>query len=122
MGGWSGVYGETGVRDLSADVNVRFIDLLHHLRFGAMGTFEVELRLGVGIADAFMHRFAMNHTLELDPRAARRRFHAEALHRTGLHRLLVEPEQTVAVDFSSGPVWSTQSTLNVSGDIVSRER
>src|ERR1700741_3405437 len=36
----SGINGELGVRDLSADVDISFGDVLSKLRFAAMGTLE----------------------------------------------------------------------------------
>ena len=118
-----GVTGETGVRDLSADVNVRFIDLLHHLRFGAMGTFEVGYNSWVGIADAVYASLRVNHTLELDRAQPDVDFTQKLFIGQAFIGYSFQPEKTVAIDLLVGTrIWSTQSTLGVSGDIVNRER
>ncbi len=122
--GWmAGINGETGVRDLSADVNVRFIDLLHHLRFAAMGTFEVGYASWLGIADAVYSSVRVNHTLALQRAQPNVDYTQKMFIGQAFVGYSFQPERTVAIDILAGTrVWHTTSTLGVSGDIVNRAR
>jgi hypothetical protein len=122
--GWlAGINGETGVRDLSADVNVRFIDLLHHLRFAAMGTFDVGYNSWLGIADAVYSSIRVNHTLSRVPNEPNLDLTQKMFIGQAFVGYSFQPEKTLAIDLLVGTrIWSTRSTLGISGDIVNRAR
>lgn len=122
--GWmSGISADVGVRDLSSNVDVRFVDLLKHLRFAAMGTFEVQYGQWLLISDNMYSSVFVNHTLsrgrvqpELDMTS--KMFIGQAF--VGY---AMTATRTVRIDVLLGSrLWSTSSTLNVSGDLRSRER
>lgn len=122
--GWmSGVSGDVGVRDLSADVDVRFVDLLKHLRFAAMGTFEVEYGPWLLVSDNMYLSLAVDHTLSRGRLQPNLDFTFKAFIGQAFAGYSMEASPTVVVDvLLGGRLWATSSTLNVSGDLRSRER
>ncbi len=122
--GWmSGISGSTSVRDLSADIDVKFIDLLKHLKFAAMGTFEVQYGPALFITDNIYSSVKVDHTLA----RIRTQPNLDLTSKTFISQSFVgysfTATPTVAVDVLAGArLWSLRSTLNVSGDLVSRER
>ncbi|MGH9884821.1 MAG: hypothetical protein ACREBE_04800 [bacterium] len=122
--GWmTGISGETGVRDLSADVDVPFRDLLDHLRFAAMGAFEVSYGPLVGIVDAVYSSVEVDHTLSLLRRQPELNFTMKMLISQVMAGYTFRAGPNVAVDALAGTrIWSFNSTLTLTGDTASRER
>ena len=122
--GWmSGISGETGVRDLSADVDVSFGNLLDHLRFAAMGTFEVGYDRWLGVVDGMYISVQVDRTASLGPgqqdlTAKSKTFIGEAF---GGYSIV--PASDLIVDILAGArFWSVEASLNVVGSNASAER
>jgi len=122
--GWMpSINGETSVRDLSADVNVRFSDLLRHLRWGAMGTYEASYNSWLGIDDAVYASVRVKHTVSRTPLQPQLDAGLDLFIGNTFVGYSFKPEPSVAIDVLAGArVWHTDATLAVSGDVVNRER
>jgi hypothetical protein len=122
--GWMlGISGETGVGDLSADVNVRFIDLLKHLRFAEMAGFEVGRGAWLGIVDQLYASIRVDHTLSRGRIQPELDYTLKLFMGQAFGAYTVKPSPRIDVDLlAGGRLWAAKSTLAVSGDILHRER
>jgi hypothetical protein len=122
--GWMpGISGETGVGDLSADVNISFSKLLSHLRFGAMGTFEGAYGPWLGIYDAMYASVRVDRTLSRGRVQPELNLTAKMLITQGFAAYTVKPAPSIDVDLMAGArLWAVRSTLAVSRDITQRTR
>ncbi len=122
--GWMlGIHGQMGVRDLSADVDISFKDLLDHLRFAGMGAFEVDYGPWLGTVDLVYASVGANRELALrrgdpDLDATVKTFIGQAF---AGYSFPLAPR--VAIDLLAGArVWAFDASLSVSGDRTSVTR
>jgi hypothetical protein len=122
--GWMiGISGETGVGDLSADVDISFSKLLSHLRFGAMGTFEGGYGPWLGIVDGVYASVRVNRTLSRGRVQPNLDFTTKMLIAQAFAAYTVKPAPAIDVDILAGArLWAMKATLGVSGDITQRTR
>ncbi|MGH7616238.1 MAG: hypothetical protein ACREPM_03335 [Gemmatimonadaceae bacterium] len=122
--GWmSGISGSASVRDLSASIDVRFVDLLKHLRFAAMGTFEAGYGPWLLVSDDMYSSVRVGRTASRLPNQPDLDFTSKMFIGQAFAGYAWMTSQTVAVDILvGGRLWATSSTLNISGDSASRER
>jgi hypothetical protein len=122
--GWmTGISGETGVRDLVADVDISFRQLLSKLRFGAMGGFEVDYGPWLGLVDGVYASVRDDRTRatvvgQADLDMAMKMFIGQAF--VG-YSFLAAP--TVAIDVLAGArLWAIDASLRRTGDLLTAER
>ena len=122
--GWmSGIKGETGVRDLSADVDVSFGDLLDNLKFAAMGTFEVGYDRWLGVIDAMYTSVQIDRTASLGPGQQDLTAKTKMLIAEAFGGYSIVPASDLVVDILAGArIWSVEASLNVAGSNASAER
>lgn len=122
--GWMvGLNGQIGVRDLSADVNVRFTDILHKLRWGAMGTYEASYNSWLGIDDAVYASLRDKRTVSRTRLQPQLDLGLDLFIGNTFVGYTFRPEQNVAIDVLAGArFWHTDASLGISGDVVNRER
>lgn len=124
--GWmTGISGETGVRDLSADVDVPFSTLLSHLRFAAMAAFEGEYGPWLGVADLVYASVRDDQTRSLGPFEAELRMTMKMLVTQAFAAYSFLAAPTMAIDLlAGGRLWSVDASLKRSGpiDTVTRSR
>jgi hypothetical protein len=122
--GWmTGISGETGVRDLSADIDMSFSDLLSHLKFAAMGTFEASRGAGLGIVDAMYSSIRIDHTLSRGRIQPELDFTTKMLITQAFAAYTVKPSPRIDVDLMAGArLWAVKSTLGLSTDRGQRQR
>jgi hypothetical protein len=121
--GWMpGIYGETGVGNLSADVRVSFSDLLSHLRFAQMATFEASRGSFVGILDEVYASIRVDNTLSRGRVQPNVDLTLKLLIAQAFAAYTVKPSPRIDVDLlAGGRLWAVRSTLALSGDILHRE-
>jgi hypothetical protein len=118
-----GVSSDVGVRDLSANVDVRFVDILDHLRFATMGTFEVQRGPWLLVSDNIYASLTDDRTLSRGRVQPNLDFTGKIYIGQAFVGYSMPATRTVRIDVLLGSRWwSTSSTLNVSGDVISRER
>jgi hypothetical protein len=122
--GWmAGISGETGVGDLSADVNVSFSDLLKHLRFAAMGTFEGGYGPWLGVVDVMYSSIRVDHTLSRGRIQPELDLTSKMLIAQAFAAYTVKPAPMIDVDILAGArLWSVKSTLAITGNRLQRTR
>ena len=122
--GWMpGISGETGVGDLSANVDVTFSDLLSHLKFAAMGSFEASRGAWVGILDDVYASIRIDHTLSRGRVRPELDLTTKMLITQAFVAFTVKPSPRIDVDLlGGGRLWAVKATLAVSSDITHRER
>jgi hypothetical protein len=122
--GWmTGISGETGVGDLSANVDISFSNLLSHLRFAAMGTFEGGYGPWLGIVDGVYASVRADRTLSRGRVQPNLDFTMKMLITQAFAAYTVKPAPTIDVDILAGArLWAVKSTLAVSSDTTRRTR
>ena len=122
--GWMvGVSGETGVRDLTADVDISFGKIFDHLRFGAMASFEAEYGPWVGIVDAVYASLRDDRTASLGPANPDLTMTLKLVVAQAYVGYTFWPARDVAVDILAGTrIWGLDESLSITGDRVSGER
>lgn len=122
--GWMlGMHGQLGVRDLAADVDISFKEILDHLRIAGMGAFEVDYGPWLGTADLLYASLRENRELALrhgDP-------DLDAKIKIFIGQAFVgysfAPVPRVAIDLLAGArVWAFEPSLTVSGANASATR
>jgi len=122
--GWmTGISGETGVRDLSATLDISFSDLLRHLRFGFMGTAEGGYGRWLGIVDGVYASVGAQRTLSRGRVQPELDFTIKLLISQAFAGYTVKPAPEVDVDLLAGSrLWAVRSTLEVATQAGSTER
>jgi hypothetical protein len=122
--GWmSGISGETGVGDLAADVDVSFSDLLSHLKFAAMGSFEANRGQWLGMVDAVYASIRVDRTLSRGQVPPQLDLTSKMSITQAFAAYTVKPSPRIDVDLmAGGRLWAVRSTLVVSSDVTRRER
>ena len=118
----AGISGEMRVRDLSADVDLSFGDLLSVLRFAAMGTVEVGYGPWAGIVD-LMYTSVGDHRTRAADGSRELEMSMKLLITNVLAGYGIVVTPAVAIDVLGGMrIWAVESTLRVAGEAVSADR
>jgi hypothetical protein len=122
--GWMlGVHGETQVRDLSANVDVSFQKILDHLRFAAMGAFEVGYGPWLGTVDGLYASLRDTRTLALDRAQPDLDMTLKISIDQAFAGYSFVPAPGVAIDLLAGTrIWALDASLTVSGNLANVTR
>lgn len=122
--GWmTGIRGQTGVRDLSADVDVSFSDILSHLRFGAMGSFEVGYGPWRGMVDGVYASLRVDRTPALRRGNPDLDMTMKSLISQAFAGYSFKASPEFAIDLLAGTrIWDVKSSLTITGDILRASR
>jgi hypothetical protein len=122
--GWmAGINAETGVRDLSADVDISFSDLLSKLRFAAMGTFEFGYGHWLGIADGVYTSIHQDRTASVGRLTPDIDFNQKLFIGQAFGGYSFRARSNVAIDVLAGVrLWRADVSLRLSGEDIARQR
>ncbi|MGH9884820.1 MAG: hypothetical protein ACREBE_04795 [bacterium] len=110
----SGLTAQTGVGNLAADVNLNFGDIFSHLRFAAMGAFEVGYGAWLGTLDAMYSSMQVDRTVRLISRHADLDFSSKMFMAQPMFGYTFGPSPNVAIDAMVGArLWSVDASLSV---------
>lgn len=119
----AGINGELGVRDLSADVDISFTDLLSKVRFAAMGTFEFGYDHWLGILDGVYSSVHQEETPSVGRLTADIDMHQRMLITNALLGYSFRVRPDLALDlFAGSRIWHVNTSLRLSGEDVGRQR
>jgi hypothetical protein len=119
----TGLAGETGVRDFSADFDVPFSDLLSHLRFAAMVAVEGGYGAWVGGVDLLYTSVEVDDVRSIGPLRAELEMSQKTLISNLFAGYSFSPDSAWAVDLLAGArIWMVDATLEVSGENLGAER
>ncbi len=119
------ISGETGVRDLSADVDITFGELLSHLRFAAMGTFEAHYGPWLGTVDGVYASLRADRTREIGPLQTDLDMKLKMFVGQAFAGYSFVPAPDVAIDVLAGArLWAVEASLKREGviDTATRSR
>lgn len=122
--GWmTGISGETGVRDLSASLDISFSDIVRKLRFAAMGTAEGAFGPWLGIVNAAYVSVRDERTLSRGRVPPELDFTLKLFVSQAFAGYTVKPARDVDVDIlAGGRLWAVNATLAVATQVGSGER
>jgi hypothetical protein len=115
--------GDIGVRDLSADVHISFDELLRHLSFAAMGTFEFSYNHWLGIADGVWAAVHDDRTPSLGGLAPDIDMNLRLAFLQAFGGYSFRARSNVAIDVLAGArLWSVDGSLRLTGENIARQR
>ena len=122
--GWmTGISGETGVGDLSANVDISFSELLSHLKFGAMGSFEAGYGHWLGVLDGIYASVGADRQLSRGRVQPELDLTTKMLIAQAFAGYSVSPGPGIMVDILAGArLWAVDASLAVSTDVANRTR